>query len=199
MSGADLCRALRSNWVLVPIIVLTGDIREETEVEALAAGANDVAHKTRFASFVARLRALLASGAIQIGGLELRPTARSEGSLGPMWSRDRQRTRRGLSLGHDLSSACRSTEPPVSVRAPRAATYADLQELPPEVTWQTPTLLRGPPASSSGRSSVVEAGRVGWHFLFEPELHLDADIVRSRPGRLVARAGARAAERSADS
>lgn len=80
----------------------------------------------------------------------------------------------------------------MTLRAPRAATYADLQALPPEVTGQIldgelialprPTL--GHANAATGLTGELfgpfqrgRGGPGGWHLLFEPELHLGADVV----------------------
>jgi DNA-binding response OmpR family regulator len=60
MDGYDICKAIRSSDITLPILVLTARAETETKVQLLLAGADDFLVKPfSFAELSARLRALL--------------------------------------------------------------------------------------------------------------------------------------------
>jgi two-component system, OmpR family, response regulator PrrA len=80
--GRDVCVRVRAGGADVPILVLTGDNSELVVEEALAAGADDHAHKLTEQAFLARLDALVRRRAkargqpVEIGGLIVDAVAR---------------------------------------------------------------------------------------------------------------------------
>ena len=84
MSGLDVCRSLRAEDVVTPILVLTARDAERDEVGSLAAGADDYLRKPfRYPVLLARLRSLLrrsplvSADVLRVGDLEV-DTARRE-------------------------------------------------------------------------------------------------------------------------
>jgi DNA-binding response OmpR family regulator len=83
MNGFEVCRSLRADGVLTPILVLTAKDGEYDEAEALDTGADDFLSKPfSFVVLVARLRALLRRGpqgsceVLEVGDLVLDRAAR---------------------------------------------------------------------------------------------------------------------------
>jgi DNA-binding response OmpR family regulator len=82
--GVQACRQMRDHGVRAPILLLTGEAREETDqVSGLDAGANDYVLKPfKFAVLLARIRAHLRShetsedAVFQLGPYEFRPAAK---------------------------------------------------------------------------------------------------------------------------
>jgi DNA-binding response OmpR family regulator len=60
MNGSDLCRQLRAEGIVIPILILTGRNEEEQKVDLLMAGADDYLTKPfSFDELAARIQAIL--------------------------------------------------------------------------------------------------------------------------------------------
>ena len=98
MSGLEVCRALRAEDVVTPILVLTARDAERDEVGSLAAGADDYLRKPfRYPVLLARLRSLLrrsplvGGDVLHVGDLEVdtvRREVRRDGRPVPVTARE---------------------------------------------------------------------------------------------------------------
>ena len=98
MSGLEVCRALRAEDVVTPILVLTARDAERDEVASLSAGADDYLRKPfRYPVLLARLRSLLrrsplvGGDVLHVGDLEVdtvRREVRRDGRPVPVTARE---------------------------------------------------------------------------------------------------------------
>ena len=98
MPGLEVCRSLRTDEVVTPILVLTARDAERDEVGSLAAGADDYLRKPfRYPVLLARLRSLLrrsplvSGDVLRVGDLEVdtvRREVRRDGHAVPVTARE---------------------------------------------------------------------------------------------------------------